>query len=261
MKLLRAVALAAVSATVPAGAAEVPDAIAARGATVVLQAHAEGAQVYECKADASNKLIWQFREPIATLIVDGKTSGRHYAGPTWEIGGSKIVGKVAAKAPGSTEMDIPWLRLDVAEHEGDGPLKEGHDGSADQHCWRQCARRLRKSRKSSLGAVLSGLRVPEKVSAGINPVPRDVHLARFPARHDPFSPAKPHLPAGAPLPLTHVGERSRLLSVQGCAPTFGACRVPGIWAGTIRGGVGARLLCSSVEGTAPNQPESHHRPR
>ena len=38
--------------------------------------HAEGAQVYECKADAAGKLAWQFREPVATLIVDGKTVGR-----------------------------------------------------------------------------------------------------------------------------------------------------------------------------------------
>src|ERR1700732_4144667 len=58
-----------------------PDAIASPGETVVLTVHAEGAQVYECKAGADGKLAWAFREPIATLMLDGKTVGRHYAGP------------------------------------------------------------------------------------------------------------------------------------------------------------------------------------
>jgi hypothetical protein len=58
-----------------------PEAIAAPGQTVVLSTHAEGAQVYECKAGPDGKLSWLFREPIATLMADGKTVGRHYAGP------------------------------------------------------------------------------------------------------------------------------------------------------------------------------------
>ena len=61
-----------------------PAAIAAPGETVVATWHAEGAQVYECKAGADGKLAWAFREPIATLLLDGKTIGRHYAGPNWE---------------------------------------------------------------------------------------------------------------------------------------------------------------------------------
>ena len=107
-----------------ANAAELPDSIAAKGEAVILQAHAEGAQIYECKADPTGKLIWQFREPIATLIVEGKTVGRHYAGPTWEVGGSAIVGKAVAHTPGVTGKDIPWLKLDVSDRQGDGPLKE-----------------------------------------------------------------------------------------------------------------------------------------
>jgi hypothetical protein len=51
--------------------AQVPNSIAAPGETVVLKVHAEGAQVYECKASPDAKLVWQFREPIATLIADG----------------------------------------------------------------------------------------------------------------------------------------------------------------------------------------------
>jgi hypothetical protein len=67
------------------GNAQVPDAIAAPGQTLVATIHAEGAQIYECKADAAGELAWQFREPIATLLMDGKTVGRHYAGPNWEL--------------------------------------------------------------------------------------------------------------------------------------------------------------------------------
>jgi hypothetical protein len=100
-----------------------PDAIAAPGETVVLTVHAEGAQVYECKAGADGKLAWAFREPIATLFADGKTIGRHYAGPNWEhIDGSAVVGKAAGNAPGATADDIPWLRLQVASSRGSGVL-------------------------------------------------------------------------------------------------------------------------------------------
>ena len=100
-----------------------PDAIAAPGETVVLTVHAEGAQVYECKAGADGKLAWAFREPIATLFADGKTIGRHYAGPNWEhIDGSAVVGKGAGNAPGAASDDIPWLKLQVVSSRGNGVL-------------------------------------------------------------------------------------------------------------------------------------------
>lgn len=98
-----------------------PDAIAAPGEKIVTTLHAEGAQIYECKADASGKLAWAFREPIATLLAEGKTVGRHYAGPNWEYSdGSAVTGKVIASAPGTSSYDIPWLRLDVIAHRGTG---------------------------------------------------------------------------------------------------------------------------------------------
>jgi hypothetical protein len=103
--------------------AETPAAIAAPGQTQVVTAHAEGAQVYECKADAAGKLVWQFREPIATLFVGGKTVGRHYAGPNWEMAdGSVVVAKVAGRAPGATPRDIPLLKLEVVSQRGNGQL-------------------------------------------------------------------------------------------------------------------------------------------
>ena len=109
---------------VSAGAeTKLPDAIAAPGETVVLSAHAEGAQVYECKAGGDGKLAWTFREPIASLLVDGKTVGRHYAGPTWEnVDGSAVVGKVMGNAPGATANDIAWLKLQVTASHGKGML-------------------------------------------------------------------------------------------------------------------------------------------
>jgi hypothetical protein len=113
------------SAIVGAAAAEIPlpDAIAAPGETIVLTVHAEGAQVYECKAGADGKLAWAFREPIATLLADGKTVGRHYAGPNWEHSdGSAVVGKVAGSAPGATPNDIAWLKLNVISQRGSGVL-------------------------------------------------------------------------------------------------------------------------------------------
>jgi hypothetical protein len=100
-----------------------PDVIAAPGETVVLNTHTEGAQVYECKAAPDGKLAWGLREPIATLSVDGKTIGRHYAGPNWEhIDGSAVVGKVVGSAPGKMADDIAWLKLEVASSRGNGAL-------------------------------------------------------------------------------------------------------------------------------------------
>jgi hypothetical protein len=104
-------------------AARVPAAIAAPGETAVATLHAEGAQVYECKAGADGKLAWAFREPIATLLADGKTVGRHYAGPSWEhMDGSAVVGKAVGNTPGKSAADIPWLKLEVTAHRGSGTL-------------------------------------------------------------------------------------------------------------------------------------------
>src|SRR5437763_6817522 len=100
-----------------------PDAIAAPGETAVLSTHAEVAQVYECKAGKDGKLAWTFREPIATLFEDGKTVGRHYAGPNWEHqDGSIVTGRVVGSAIGATDNDILWLKLEATAHKGAGIL-------------------------------------------------------------------------------------------------------------------------------------------
>ena len=109
--------------------AEMPDPLASGeilvGTVHIQYLHAQGAQVYECKVGASGKLAWYFREPIATLLVGGRTVGRHYAGPNWELDdGSAITGKVLGSTPGATPKDIPLLKLEVVARHGAGGLAD-----------------------------------------------------------------------------------------------------------------------------------------
>jgi hypothetical protein len=127
ISLLKRVALTAIFLTGSLASASaqkaLPEAIAAPGETAVLKLHAEGAQVYECKNGTDGTLAWAFREPVATLILDGKTVGRHYAGPTWEYAdGSAVVGQVAGTAPGEMAADIPLLKLAITSRRGNGGL-------------------------------------------------------------------------------------------------------------------------------------------
>ena len=100
-------------------------------AAILATFHAEGAQLYECKPDTSEQagktgaLVWQFREPIAALLVDGKTVGRHYAGPNWDVAdGSGVKGKSVKSSPAPDASDIPWLELEVVDHRNKGILSE-----------------------------------------------------------------------------------------------------------------------------------------
>jgi len=109
----------------PAEAADVPEAVAAPGETMVARLHAEGAQIYECKPNASGQLAWQFREPVATLIDGNRTVGRHYAGPGWEIAdGSMVQARASGRAAAATPQDIPLLKLEVTTRRGEGLLSE-----------------------------------------------------------------------------------------------------------------------------------------
>ena len=122
--LIASLAAAMLAGGVHNAAAQLPAAIVAPpGETALAAFHAEGAQVYECKAGNDSKLAWNFREPIATLLLDGKTVGRHYAGPSWEhMDGSAVVAKIVAITAGETANDIPWLRLVVTARRGSGAL-------------------------------------------------------------------------------------------------------------------------------------------
>jgi|SRR5581483_12047389 len=129
-KLLLNVAVRATILLTTQAAAQTPPAIPGPDGSELVTLHAEGAQLYECAPDFSNKaeagaLTWQFREPIATLILNGKTVGRHYAGPTWDYyDGSGVKGKGITSMPGVTLNDIPWLKLEIIEHRNSGILSK-----------------------------------------------------------------------------------------------------------------------------------------
>jgi hypothetical protein len=56
-------------------------------------------------------------------MLDGKTVGRHYAGPNWDYeDGSGVTAKAIGNAPGKTANDVPWLKLEVTAHRGSGTL-------------------------------------------------------------------------------------------------------------------------------------------
>jgi hypothetical protein len=93
-----------------------PAAIAVKGSVPLAQLQAAGAQIYICAKNTAGALNWTFREPLATLLEEGKTVGRHFVGPTWEfVDGSRVVGELVSKAPGPTAKDIAWLKLSVKE--------------------------------------------------------------------------------------------------------------------------------------------------
>jgi len=117
-------ALLAACASVPAPVPPVPapadDDIPAalrpaNGERAVSVLLAKGVQVYECRArkDAAGAAEWVFVAPEAELFdAAGRKVGKHFGGPRWEsLDGSRLVGKVAAKADAPDAGDIPWLLL------------------------------------------------------------------------------------------------------------------------------------------------------
>jgi hypothetical protein len=125
-ELMRAATMAgwSVLMTMAFGAASaadpVPDNLAPpAGLKRVLEASATGVQIYHCGppkgAGAGTAAVWTFDAPRATL-TDQRGEGvvRHYAGPTWEAtDGSKITGKVAAKADAKEAGAVAWLLLNT----------------------------------------------------------------------------------------------------------------------------------------------------
>jgi Protein of unknown function (DUF3455) len=98
------------------GVENLPASIAIKAGVPVAQLRAAGAQIYVCAKNAAGALNWTFREPVASLLDEGKTVGRHFVGPTWEfVDGSRVVGEVVSKAPGATAKDIAWLKLSAKE--------------------------------------------------------------------------------------------------------------------------------------------------
>jgi hypothetical protein len=93
------------------------------GATLLLDAAAQGVQIYKCEP-ATGGYHWVFTAPDAALFdAAGRQIGTHFAGPTWQAeDGSKIVGEIVAQAPSLEPHAIPWLLLRVKARDGQGIL-------------------------------------------------------------------------------------------------------------------------------------------
>jgi hypothetical protein len=117
--------LAACAGTQPPRPAAVPENLRVPdGQPLLLRASARGAQIYTCKAKATDPAAfeWVLKEPDAELFdQSGAKIGRHYAGPTWESSdGSRVVGEVMQRSP--VPGAIPWLLLRAKSNEGAGVL-------------------------------------------------------------------------------------------------------------------------------------------
>ena len=90
---------------------------------LLLLVHAKGDQIYTCKSDAA-QFTWKLKGPDAQLFdKDGKSLGKHFAGPSWEANdGSRVTGKAVANAPSPDADSIPWLLVNILSHEGSGIL-------------------------------------------------------------------------------------------------------------------------------------------
>jgi Protein of unknown function (DUF3455) len=122
-------ALAGCAAPAPAGkaasTASLPAAIAAPSdQKVAFSWHAIGTQMYECKNNDKGTPAWAFVAPEAVLInAKDEKVGTHGAGPFWmALDGSKIVGSVKGRVPGSAAQDIPLLLLEVQSSSGQGKM-------------------------------------------------------------------------------------------------------------------------------------------
>ncbi|ABF41458.1 conserved hypothetical protein [Candidatus Koribacter versatilis Ellin345] len=80
---------------------------------LILQTHARGSQIYECRVSDDGKYAWTLKAPDAELRdTRGSVVISHSAGPKWQHrDGSTIIGNVVAKAPAPDGKSIPWLLL------------------------------------------------------------------------------------------------------------------------------------------------------
>ena len=123
-RLLRVLATLAACAPITAEASPQPASVATPpGAKLILDAAAQGVQIYTCEK-VNDGYRWVFFAPDAALFdASGRQIGIHFAGPTWQMqDGSKIVGTVEAKAAAPEPHAVAWLLLQVKSHAGNGLL-------------------------------------------------------------------------------------------------------------------------------------------
>jgi hypothetical protein len=161
-KMLLNVAVRATIMLASEASAQLPPATAGQDGAKIVTLHAEGAQIYECKPDSGNKsssegpaLTWQFREPIATLIVDGKSVGPELGLLRWKRSDGQS-GRQCARRHVE--------RYPVAQNRRSRPSQQRHpvrcdDRPAYQHQGWGRARIMPKSRRVPQRPVFRGLRV------------------------------------------------------------------------------------------------------
>ena len=124
---VRSLALASVMCGALAFAG-IPNEIRVPGEIPGTALHAEGAQIYECEPDAAKQLVWQAREPAATLMDGDSSVGRHWETVdantlVWEHNdGSTVKARIVARVAGQTADDLPWLKFSVVKQAGNGLL-------------------------------------------------------------------------------------------------------------------------------------------
>jgi hypothetical protein len=96
-----------------------------QGSVLLLEAVADGVQIYICEAKGS-LFQWTFTAPEANLFdKQGRQIGTHFAGPIWKMAdGSAIVGEVITKTDAPEKDAIQWLLLRARAHEGQGILAD-----------------------------------------------------------------------------------------------------------------------------------------
>ena len=93
------------------------------GAKLLLEATAEGVQIYTCEAQGGG-FAWVLKAPDARLVdKQGHAVATHFAGPTWKAtDGSNVVGEAVARADAPGGKAIPWLLLKAKSHAGAGVM-------------------------------------------------------------------------------------------------------------------------------------------
>src|SRR5712692_2155209 len=94
------------------------------GQTLLLEAFAQGVQIYVCRPAQDNPsvLAWTLQGPEAELMNRrGEVIGSHFAGPTWAGNdGSQVVGEVRETVNSPDPRAIPWLLLQARANQGTG---------------------------------------------------------------------------------------------------------------------------------------------
>jgi hypothetical protein len=91
------------------------------GSRLVLEARAEGTQIYAC-----TNAQWVLKAPDAKLLdAGGQVIGTHFAGPTWRLNdGSEVKGKLVASQPAPDGKSVSWLLLGAVPGSGSGKLAD-----------------------------------------------------------------------------------------------------------------------------------------